>query len=226
MFGGVFTNQFIGTGDPCPHKREVLEKFRTISVEIKDKGNLDDALKLFIQGEMVSGVFCDLCKKNVDTIKRCVLKELPPTLVIHLKRFDFDYQTMARVKLNSVLAFPRNLDMERYTKEGVAREEGENVDEMHRRPPSYYEFELVGVVVHSGNMDSGHYYSYIQERVPLQGNSCKWFEFNDTYVTTWNPERLEWDCFGEVASSMFGGGASGRGAYLLVYQRKSVPMVD
>lgn len=29
---------------------------------------------------------------------------------------------------------------------------------------SYYEFELVGVLVHSGSADAGHYYSFIKER--------------------------------------------------------------
>jgi ubiquitin carboxyl-terminal hydrolase 34 len=27
----------------------------------------------------------------------------------------------------------------------------------------YYNYELVGIVVHSGTADSGHYYSYIKE---------------------------------------------------------------
>ena len=29
---------------------------------------------------------------------------------------------------------------------------------------SYYQFKLKGIVVHSGTADSGHYYSYIQDR--------------------------------------------------------------
>jgi len=30
------------------------------------------------------------------------------------------------------------------------------------RPKSYYQFRLVGVLVHSGNSESGHYYSFIK----------------------------------------------------------------
>jgi ubiquitin C-terminal hydrolase len=30
-------------------------------------------------------------------------------------------------------------------------------------PPEYYQFDLVGVIVHAGTADSGHYYSYIKE---------------------------------------------------------------
>ena len=50
----------------------------------------------------------------------------------------------------------------------------------------YYEYQLVGVLVHSGSADGGHYYSYIKER----GNSSRWFEFNDTHVTDFDPKNL------------------------------------
>eukprot|EP01126_Amoeba_proteus_P054391 TRINITY_DN6691_c0_g1_i10.p2 TRINITY_DN6691_c0_g1~~TRINITY_DN6691_c0_g1_i10.p2 ORF type:complete len:522 (+),score=113.38 TRINITY_DN6691_c0_g1_i10:3766-5331(+) len=221
MFGGYLANQFIGSTDSCNHRREVLESFKTISVEVKGKENLYDALKLFIQGEMVSGVFCEQCQQNVDTMKRCVLKDLPSTLIIHLKRFDFDYQTMSRIKLNSMLEFPMDLNMESFTKEGVAKAEGERIEEQLRsRTPAYYMYELVGVVVHCGSLDYGHYYSYIKERIPLRGTECQWFEFNDIFVKPWNPNQLREDCFGGEEFTRWSGGTSGKGAYLLVYQRK------
>lgn len=31
-------------------------------------------------------------------------------------------------------------------------------------PKEYFEYELRGCVVHTGSADSGHYYSYIQDR--------------------------------------------------------------
>lgn len=70
------------------------------------------------------------------------------------------------------------LNVEPYTKEvslsplvvlnlvqGVARQEGEppeDLGETVQKTPEDYQYELVGVVVHSGSMDSGHYYSYIK----------------------------------------------------------------
>ena len=35
---------------------------------------------------------------------------------------------------------------------------------LQRRPPAYYQYELKGVVVHSGTAFAGHYYSYIKVR--------------------------------------------------------------
>lgn len=34
----------------------------------------------------------------------------------------------------------------------------------------YYNFDLVGIVVHSGTADSGHYYSYIKEQEVFESN--------------------------------------------------------
>lgn len=36
---------------------------------------------------------------QVDAVKRSCIKALPHTLVIHLKRFEFDYETMTRWKI-------------------------------------------------------------------------------------------------------------------------------
>ena len=56
--------------------------------------------------------------------------------------------------------FPWVLDMEPYTNEGISRmEEGE---EGEAGKPRLY--ELVGIVVHSGQASAGHYYSFIKEK--------------------------------------------------------------
>ena len=43
----------------------------------------------------------------------------------------------------------------------------------------------MGIVVHRGTADTGHYYSYIRERMPKGGGAGaerKWYQFNDTLV--------------------------------------------
>ena len=55
------------------------------------------------------------------------------------------------------------------------------------------------MLVHSGGADAGHYYSYVKERVPLDAHGrteCKWFEFNDTVVSPFDPKDLPTECFG------------------------------
>ncbi len=57
---------------------------------------------------------------QVDAVKRNCIKVLPHTLVIHLKRFEFDYETMNRWKIKDRFAFPLRLDMHPYTVDGLA----------------------------------------------------------------------------------------------------------
>lgn len=44
--------------------------------------------------------------EQVDAIKRSCIKTLPHTLVIHLKRFEFDYETMTRWKIKDRCVCP------------------------------------------------------------------------------------------------------------------------
>ncbi|XP_069185948.1 ubiquitin carboxyl-terminal hydrolase 24 isoform X1 [Procambarus clarkii] len=62
-------------------------------------------------------------------------------------------------------------------------------------------YELVGVIVHSGQASAGHYYSYIKDcrGDPLTNpNKGRWFKFNDTSVeqVEMNDTLLEQECFG------------------------------
>lgn len=44
---------------------------------------------------------CEKCDKKVDALKGLRFESLPYILTMQLKRFDFDYQTFRRIKLNS-----------------------------------------------------------------------------------------------------------------------------
>jgi len=72
-----------------------------------------------------------------------------------------------------------------------------------KQPRSYYQYQLVGIVVHSGTADSGHYYSYIkeQEAFKLDGESDKWYEFNDIWVRDFDPAEIPTECFGGEETS-------------------------
>jgi ubiquitin carboxyl-terminal hydrolase 9/24 len=62
---------------------------------------------------------CAKCDKKVDTLKRTCVKELPRFMIISLKRFEFDFDRMIRVKVNDYCEFPLELDMFPYTQEGL-----------------------------------------------------------------------------------------------------------
>ena len=55
--------------------------------------------------------------------------------------------------------------MKNYTKEYFMKKESdpEEVIDLPEYPDEYYEYELKGVIVHSGTADSGHYISLIRD---------------------------------------------------------------
>jgi len=57
-----------------------------------------------------------------------------------------------------------------------------------------YEYDLIGVTVHTGTADGGHYYSFIRDRVAP--NKDKWYLFNDAEVKPFDPTQIATECFG------------------------------
>ncbi len=58
-----------------------------------------------------------------------------------------------------------------------------------------YDYDLVGVVIHAGVADAGHYYSYIKTRDQTTGQS-RWVEFNDSNVRPFDVRYLPNEAFG------------------------------
>lgn len=197
-FEGVFSDQKICQG--CPHRYEREETFMALNLTVKCN-NLQESLDQFVKGELLEGdnaYYCEKCKAKRNTIKRMCIKTLPSTLVIQLKRFHYDWETNRALKFDDFFQFPWNLDMSPYTTEGVKKEElgGRRVS---GKFDSKNRYELVGVVVHSGQANAGHYYSFIRDRErSKRSDKKKWFKFNDTTVEAFemNDETLATECFG------------------------------
>lgn len=71
-----------------------------------------------MQGDLLEGenaYFCEQCGRKVNAIKRMSIKRLPPQLILVLKRFEFDFDSMAKVKVNDKCEFPFDLDMLPYS---------------------------------------------------------------------------------------------------------------
>lgn len=220
FYGGQLVQQV--RSKECEHISERLEPFSAIQCDIKGKTCLQESLQAYVDGEIMEGdnkYKCSTCDRHVDAVKRACLKDIPDNLIFHLKRFDFNLRTLQRSKINDHFAFPTQIDMRPYTIEHLsnpAEDIGEDV------------FELVGVLVHSGTAESGHYYSYVRER-PQSKSSNTWVEFNDDVVSSWDPAQLESACFGGLDFRQFEGGVvydKSYSAYMLFYQRASSLQAD
>ena len=68
-----------------------------------------------------------------------------------------------------------------------------------------YQYQLVGIIVHSGTTESGHYYSLVK----LGEN---WFVFDDSRVSEFKISNLRNECFG-------GSSEHRKNAYFLFYEK-------
>jgi ubiquitin C-terminal hydrolase len=77
-------------------------------------------LDLFVKADVLDGenkYFCEDVNKKIDVQKRCYFKKLPNTFIIHLKRFEFDFNTMLRIKVNDYFEFPLEFNMFKWTRD-------------------------------------------------------------------------------------------------------------
>lgn len=208
-FQGIYSDQKICKD--CPHRYEREEAFMALNLGVTSCQSLEISLDQFVRGEVLEGsnaYYCEKCKEKRTTVKRTCIKSLPSVLVIHLMRFGFDWESGRSIKYDEQIKFPWMLNMEPYTVSGMARQDsssevGENgrptdpIGSSPRKKVAPTEnYELVGVIVHSGQAHAGHYYSFIKDR-----RSCgksKWYKFNDTVVEEFdlNDETIEYECFG------------------------------
>ena len=129
--------------------------------------------------------------------------------VVHLQRFEYNWEVGNRFKLNDRFEFPAEFDMQPYTAAGLRVLDGLSAEDAGLKPKEYYRYRLAGVLVHSGTADAGHYYTYVKRRhydtreggsttVPMKGG---FFSFDDTRVEEYSlSSNLENDCFGGTSS--------------------------
>jgi ubiquitin carboxyl-terminal hydrolase 34 len=217
FYGGQLVQQI--KSKECSHISERLDPFSAIQCDIKGKTCLQESLQAYVDGDIMEGDNkwkCSTCDRHVDAVKRACLKDVPDNLIFHLKRFEYNLRTQQRSKINDYFSFPTKIDMRPYKVEHL-------MDNPEDTPEDI--FELVGILVHSGTAESGHYYSFIRER-PSNGDKENWVEFNDDCVSPWDPTCMEGSCFGgpDYRGPVEGGNLQfdkSWNAYMLFYQRSS-----
>ncbi|XP_019911257.2 ubiquitin carboxyl-terminal hydrolase 47 isoform X3 [Esox lucius] len=104
----------------CGYESWRIDTYLDIPLVIRPFGasqaycSVEEALQAFVQPETLDGAnqyFCERCKKKCDARKGLRFLHFPYLLTLQLKRFDFDYTTMHRIKLNDRMSFPEELDM-------------------------------------------------------------------------------------------------------------------
>lgn len=114
---------------------------------------------------------CHNCSSMQQAKRQTSIKSLPNVLAIQLKRFEYKQGRHDKAcKIDMRVHFPLQLNMVPYT--DIARTQDMSTNYELVRSCTY---ELMAVVVHVGELDTGHYLAYC--RVGDQ-----WFSFNDHRV--------------------------------------------
>ncbi|KAI5780859.1 hypothetical protein EDC01DRAFT_257890 [Geopyxis carbonaria] len=194
---------------------ERVEDFWDIQLNVRGFKNLDDSFKDYIAEETMDGENKYFAEGHglQDAKKGVIFESFPEVLHLHLKRFEYDLNTYAMQKVNDHYEFPEEFDAAPYLSPETDRSES-------------WEYVLHGVLVHSGDLNAGHYYAFLK---PEEGGN--FFKFDDDRVTRATKRETLDDNFG----GDYAPGENGvrnqytrqislkrsMNAYMLVYLRKT-----
>lgn len=193
------------------------EDFYDIQLNVKGMKDLEESFRDYIQTEMLEGdnKYHAEGYGLQDAKKGVIFQKFPPVLHLQLKRFEYDIEKDAMVKINDRHEFPMQIDLGPYLdNESPVRNED-------------WKYNLHGVLVHSGDLHGGHYFTLIKPE-----KDSDWFKFDDDRVTrVLEREVLEDNFGGEYPNGQLG--QTGvrapvramkrfTNAYMLVYVRESM----
>jgi len=156
----------------CRAESSSFEPFFDLSLPLDRSASLQQCLDAFIRPESLHGqeqVVCDACRARQDFSKTMSVYQLPDVFTVHMKRFETGAKAANLRKMDAVVEFPVNgLDLRRYASEPC------------REHPAAGQcacamYDLHALVQHSGqlgNMDAGHYVSFVRQ-------DGLWFRFDD-----------------------------------------------
>src|SRR5690348_17066137 len=116
---------------------------------------VEESLQRMVIPERLDGqnqYYCGECERKADAFKGVKVRKYPPMLLLSLNRFEFNYETMLRVKINDKFAFGLELDVSQFAEKSDAfATEDEKI------------YELFGVFVHAGTALAGHHRIYLHD---------------------------------------------------------------
>ncbi|KAG8890768.1 hypothetical protein FRB98_004813 [Tulasnella sp. 332] len=134
----------------------------------KSEETLAGCLRRFTLSESLD-LKCSKCNSSNESTKRLSIRKLPPVLSFTFKRFKHD---ATATKIDNYVRFPATLNMAPYT----TMASGANPDPARLGPSALYEYELFAVVIHEGQVNSGHYTNFARF-------GDHWYHFDDDKVT-------------------------------------------
>mmetsp|Transcript_4642 Transcript_4642/g.8008 ORF Transcript_4642/g.8008 Transcript_4642/m.8008 type:complete len:352 (-) Transcript_4642:104-1159(-) len=185
----------------CLHCETVTcreEVFMDLSLEIEQNSSLTSCLRNFSAMETLNcddKFFCDHCCCLQEAQKRMLIKEAPPCLILHLKRFKYVESQGRMRKLMYRVVFPLELKLSNTTADAFGADTT---------------YSLRAVVVHVGSgPHHGHYISLIK-------SFNQWVFFDDENVELITESQVQ-TTFGSTQENMQSNNMDH--GYILFYER-------
>ncbi|KAK8089285.1 hypothetical protein PG997_004246 [Apiospora hydei] len=134
--------------------------------------NIVDALKNLSRSETLHGDFGSPRGPDVPITKQVFIESLPPVLILHLKRFQFDAQGTGTVKIWKKIGYPLDLEL---PKEVFTRQKRNAMLAEGTGLPKY---RLIAAVYHHGKNASGGHYTVDVRRQ----DGREWIRIDDTIL--------------------------------------------
>lgn len=152
-----------------------LEPYQPLQLDIgsPEIRNIVDALKGLTRPETIHGDFNSPHGKDARATKQIFIESLPPVLILHLKRFQFDAEGQGgTVKIWKKVGYPLELEIPR---EILARQKRNTILGENGLP----KYQLTAVVYHHGKNASGGHYTVDVRRQ----DGREWIRIDDTVIT-------------------------------------------
>lgn len=158
-----------------------IEDFWDVQLNVSGNKNLLESFQDYIQVEKMEGenqYMAGEQYKLQDANKGVIFVSFPDVLHLQLKRFEYDYMRDTMTKINDRYEFPEVFDAAPYLSEDADTSES-------------WTYQLHGVLVHSGDLNAGHYYAF------LKPEKDGWFyKYDDDKVTKATMREVLEDNFG------------------------------
>ncbi|CAM1500825.1 Fc.00g099870.m01.CDS01 [Cosmosporella sp. VM-42] len=169
IFGGLLRSEF-----RVPGLKDSIttEPYQPLQLDIgsSDVRNVVDALRGLTRPERLQGDFNSPRGKDVVATKQVFIESLPPVLILHLKRFQFDAEGNGTVKIWKKIGYPLELEIPR---EALSRQKRQTLGE-----GSMPKYKLISVVYHHGKNASGGHYTVDVRRQ----DGREWIRLDDTVI--------------------------------------------
>ncbi|KAJ2716966.1 ubiquitin-specific protease ubp15 [Coemansia spiralis] len=157
-----------------------VENYYDISLNVKGCATLRDSFANYCEVETLDGENKYQAEGLglQDARKGVIFESFPPVLQLQLKRFEYDFEQDAMVKINDRHEFPPKIDLGEFLSDDADRSEP-------------WTYALHGVLVHSGDLHSGHYFGLLRPTA-----DDKWYRFDDDRVVPVAPDEVFEEYYG------------------------------